>query len=160
MYVCVFSRVIMVLKEAQCNIAHWHISIYKVNPKIRLAIKIKLSLLPHSFSLFSQCIVIQVPLKFLDKGIEPQVLLHDCSSWPIKLCTLGAVLSISFGTIFVHFVHVVMSINPFVSHPVKSDKVTHTSIYMHSFGCLKIFIITMLFDRNILSFSMKNFCTR
>ena len=48
------------------------------------------------------------------------------AGWPIKLCTLGGDLSISFGTRFVHFVHVIMTVNLFVSHPVKSDKVTHT----------------------------------
>ena len=53
------------------------------------------------------------------------------AGWPIKLCTLGGVLSISFGTRFVHFVHVIMTVNPFVSHPVKSDKVTHTIAHIY-----------------------------
>ena len=60
------------------------------------------------------------------------------AGWPIKLCTLGGVLSISFGTRFVHFVHVIMTVNLFVSHPVKSDKVTHTIVHTY-IGCLNIF---------------------
>ena len=64
------------------------------------------------------------------------------AGWPIKLCTLGGVLSISFGTRFVHFVHVIMTVNLFVSHPVKSDKVTHTMVHTY-IGCLKVIILNL-----------------
>ena len=54
------------------------------------------------------------------------------AGWPIKLCTLGGVLSISFGTSCSFYFHVIMTVNLFVSHPVKSDKVTHT--LAHTYG--------------------------